>query len=221
MMSMFLCPYKYLVDYVLNPQPSVTGTFSYGNLFENVLVSNLWKQLAGKTIDQAAHQYRAILRQEADRIKRFFPFWNNRNSEFSDLVRRADNYFRNCVIKADDIQNRQATIIPSYKESHMKMRQLFGQARFDVENPVPSTMDLPKAFENLLKNHKKTYSLHALPKPEDREKAPIRDALLAATMNYLNNSSTPEQRVGDWCYNCGNRDICLRSYAPDVFSEVE
>ena len=220
MMDMFLCPYKYLFDYILNPQPSVSGTFSYGNLFENVLVLNLWKRLAGKTIDQAAHQYLSILSQEADRIKRFFPFWNNRNSEFSDLVRRADNYFRNRIVKKANILNRQA-LFPSCKESHMKIRQLFGRARFDVENPAQSTTELPRAFEKLLKNHQKTYSLRAVPKPEDREKAFVRDALLAATMNYLNNSSTPEQRVGEWCYNCGNRDICLRSYAPDVFSEVE
>ena len=222
MMAMFLCPYKYLFDYVLNPQPSVTSTFSYGNLFENVLVSNLWKRLAGKTIDQAAHQYRAILRQEADKIKRFFPFWNNRNSEFSDLVRRADNYFRKRIVKMDEIQNRQATI-PSYKESHMKMRQIFSKASFDRDSSVQTSTELPQAFERLVKNsnNKRIYSLYAVPKPEDRDKAFVRDALLAATMNYLNNSKTPEQRVGEWCYNCGNRDICLRSYAPDVFSEVE
>ena len=222
MMAMFLCPYKYLFDYVLNPQPSVTSTFSYGNLFENVLVSNLWKRLAGKTIDQAAHQYRAILRQEADKIKRFFPFWNNRNSEFSDLVRRADNYFRKRIVKMDEIQNRQATI-PSYKESHMKMRQIFSKASFDRDSSLQTSTELPQAFERLVKNsnNKRIYSLYAVPKPEDRDKAFVRDALLAATMNYLNNSKTPEQRVGEWCYNCGNRDICLRSYAPDVFSEVE
>lgn len=218
MMAMFLCPYKYLFDYVLNPQPGVAGAFSYGNLFENVLVSNLWQRLAGQTVDQAARRYRAVLRQEADRIKRFFPFWNNRSSEFSDLVRRADNYFRNCVVTKEVSQNRQG-VIPSYKESHMKMRQLFGRARFDVENTASSAAELPGAFENLLKNHKKTYSLHALPKPEERGKGPVRDALLAAAMDYLNHSATPEQRAGEWCYHCGNRDICLRSYAPDAFDE--
>lgn len=88
---------------------------------------------------------------------------------------------------------------------------------------VQTSTELPQAFERLVKNinNKRIYSLHAVPKPGGREKAFVRDALLAATMNYLNNSSTPEQRVGEWCNNCGNRDICLRSYAPDIFSEVE
>ena len=68
---------------------------------------------------------------------------------------------------------------------------------------------------------KRIYSLHKLPKAETKNQAPTRQALLQATMDYLNQSSTPEQRVGEWCYNCGNRDICLYSYAPEAFSEVE
>ena len=103
------------------------------------------------------------------------------------------------------------------------MSQFFSKASFDRVSSVQSSTELPQAFERLVKNsnNKRIYSLYAVPKPEDRDKAFVRDALLAATMNYLNNSKTPEQRVGEWCYNCGNRDICLRSYAPDVFSEVE
>lgn len=221
MMAMFLCPYKYLLDYVLNPQPGVSNAFSYGTLFENVLVANVWKRLDGMTVEQAAQQYYVVLRQEADKIKRFFPFWSNRNSEFSDLVRRASNYFKNRIIGVNH-DNRQ-TAVPRYLEIHMEMRKLFGKARFDIDASTQSTVELAAPFELLVRKEegKRVYSLYSLPKPEQRDAAPTRDALLAATMDYLNNSSTPEQRVGEWCYNCGNRDICLRSYAPDAFKEVE
>lgn len=221
MMAMFLCPYRYLFDYILNPQPSVSNTFSYGALFENVLVANLWKRLSGLTVEQAKLQYNAVLQQEAEKIKRFFPFWKNRNSEFLDLIRRADNYFNKCIINISN--NNQKSIIPVYPDSHMKMRQYFGKARFDVESPAQAGEELSQAFESLVKKekNKRIYSLHAIPKEDQKNQALVRNALLKETMDYLNNSGTPEQRVGEWCYNCGNRDICLRSYAPDIFSEVE
>ncbi len=222
MMAMFLCPYKYLLDYVLNPQPGVSNLFLYGRLFENVLVANVWKRLAGFTTEQAARQYYRVVKQEADKIKRFFPFWRNRNSEFSDLIRRADNYFKNRVITPESQHNRQQPV-REYSESHMKMRQIFGKARFDVENNGLAEALRPKAFESLVQQEgeKRIYSLYKLPKAEAKNQEPMRQALLQATMDYLNQSSTPEQRVGPWCYNCGNRDICLYSYAPEAFSEVE
>ena len=222
MMAMFLCPYKYLFDYVLTPQPSVSNIFLYGRLFENVLVANTWKRLAGITTDQAARQYYTVLHQEADKIKRFFPFWQNRNSEFSDLIRRADNYFKNHIITDHNRFNRQSPIC-NYSDSHMKMRQIFGKALFEEETSVQLESDYPQAFENLVRKdgNKRIYPLHALPKEDQSNQAAVRTALLEATMEYLNDSNTPEQRVGEWCYNCGNRDICLRSYASDDFSEVE
>ena len=222
MMDMFLCPYKYLFDYVLAPQPSMNDLFLYEKLFENVLVAQVWKRLSGLPTEQAARQYGAVLQQEAEKIKRFFPFWKNRQSQFADLTRKASNYFKNNIITKENRGNRQSPI-SRYDDRHMKTREIFGKALFIVDDSTQLSAELPKAFENLVKTegNSRTYSLRSVPESEQKNQAALCNGLLKATMDYLNESSTPEQRVGEWCYNCGNRDICLRSYAPDIFSEVE
>ena len=222
MMDMFLCPYKYLFDYVLAPQPSMNDLFLYEKLFENVLVAQVWKRLSGLPTEQAARQYGAVLQQEAEKIKRFFPFWKNRQSQFADLTRKSSNYFKNNIITKENRGNRQSPI-SRYDDRHMKTREIFGKALFIVDDSTQLSAELPKAFENLVKTegNSRTYSLRSVPESEQKNQAALCNGLLKATMDYLNESSTPEQRVGEWCYNCGNRDICLRSYAPDIFSEVE
>lgn len=200
MADMFLCPYRYLLDYVLNPQPTLSGAFLFQKLFENVLISNTWQKIANKPIEEAKRLLVTTLKSESKRIEPYFPFF--RGTEILDLERRAENYI------IYNIFNDTASKVIPYKSKHMKLRMLFGNAKF-----MPNWQDYrPKhpyeAFEMLtkLEDGQKVYSLHSIPEKEDK-------GLLEATLNYLNNTEDNVARSGIWCGFCPNKGICLESFS--------
>lgn len=209
MMDFFICPYRYFFDYVLNPRPCSSNDFLFGNLFENVLIERIWRKLGGSSTDMAAKKYNQVLDQETNVLKRYFPFW--RESEFADLQRKADNYFKYHIVTNENRKNRNSAI-SSYDAQHMTVRKHFGKGAFMVD-PAKEAPGKPLGnFIKLLRieEGKRKYSPHLVPRAGRQDQ--LREELLQSVAAYLNDSDGPEEHTGEWCQNCPNKDICLRFY---------
>ena len=204
MAAMFLCPYKYLLDYVLNPQPIFSGTFMLSKCLENILIENTWKTLAAQTItqNQAEKKLATYVEQEARKLSKYFKFF--KETEILDIQRRVENYIKAKVFK-DENQNKK---VRPLEATHMQLRKTFGDAWFKED-----MQDIPEKhryaeFEGLttIEDGKKVYSTHKVPKVEDKK-------LIQATLHYLNNVDENLERVGNWCVFCPNKNLCLESFA--------
>ena len=69
MADMFLCPYRYLFDFVLNPQPIFSGTFLFQKLYENLLITNVWQQLVNKPMNDAVRVLPSVVSAESQKMK--------------------------------------------------------------------------------------------------------------------------------------------------------
>lgn len=202
MADMFLCPYRYLFDFVLNPQPLFSGTFMFQKLYENILIENVWQQLVNKPMNDAKRALSSVVRTESKKIESYFPFF--RETEILDLERRAENYVIHSVFRDGDIKVRK------YDPTHMQLRKNFGNALF-AENGQDYPSSHPyKAFEKMTKweEGKKVYGLHDIPANEKKE-------LVEATLMYLNDSDENAARAGSWCVYCPNKGVCLESFASE------
>ena len=199
MADMLLCPYRYLLDYVLNPQPIISGTFLFQKLYENLLIEGAWKQLVNKPMDDANRLLLTVIKSQSIKLKSYFPFF--RETEILDLERRAENYVRHSVFKEEFNRVRQ------YEPTHMLLRENFGNALFaESEQDYPERHPLT-AFEALTKweDGKKIYTVHSIPKVENQE-------LIWATLKYINDEDENMARAGSWCTFCPNKGICLESF---------
>ena len=133
MAAMFLCPYKYLLDYVLNPQPIFSGTFMISKCLENILIENTWRTLASQSItqDQAEERLNNYVSQEAMRLSKYFKFF--KETEMLDVQRKVENYIK-AKIFVDE--NRSKKVRP-LEPTHMLLRKTFGDAWFK-ENKQPT-----------------------------------------------------------------------------------
>ncbi len=202
MADMFLCPYKYLLDYVLNPQPVLSGDFLIKKYFVNLLIENTWKATEEKDQKMVCDKLSFFINQEAAKLVRFFPYF--RESDIIDLKKQAENYYSTQVIKPDLQQVRK------YEPTHMQFRRIFGYAEFLEDLQELPEKHLYKAFENLtsIKEGKKSYSVHSVPKVEDKQ-------LSNSLLKYINESEDNNEHVGSWCIYCSDKDICMASYAED------
>lgn len=202
MADMFLCPYRYLFDFVLNPQPIFSGMFLFQKLYENLLITNVWQQLVNKPMNDATRVLPSVVRAESKKMEPYFPFF--RETEILDLERRAENYVIHSVFREGE------TKVRKYEPTHMQLRENFGNALF-AENGQDYPEAHPyKAFENITKweEGKKIYGLHDIPAYEKKE-------LIEATLQYLNDTDENMARAGSWCVFCPNKGICLESYAAE------
>lgn len=206
MMDMFLCPYRFFLDYVMENGPVVQGNFLYQKYFENLLIEAVWKRVGKQKRSDAMKYLPKILEQEAQKLEPFFKFW--KATEIFDLKLRAKNYLVHEIIT----EGYGSTVKP-YAPSHMQMRKLFGAALFSVDVSEVERKNPYTEFEAIAKREgwKKTYPLHSLPKPEDQEKA---DILRAAAKQYINQTCGKDKTAipSDWCTYCVHRGNCMESF---------
>lgn len=206
MMDMFLCPYRFFLDYVMENGPVVQGNFLYQKYFENLLIEAVWKRVGKQKRSDAMKYLSKILEQEAQKLEPFFIFW--KATEIYDLKLRAKNYLVNVVIA----EGNGSTVTP-YDPSHMQTRKLFGAALFSVDVSEVERKNPYTEFEAIARREgwKKTYSLHRLPMPEDQEKA---DILRAAAKQYINQTRGKDKTAipSDWCTYCVHRGNCMESF---------
>ena len=206
MMDMFLCPYRFFLDYVMENEPVVQGNFLYQKYFENLLIEAVWKRVSKQKRSDAMKYLPKILDQEAQKLEPFFKFW--KATEIFDLKLRAKNYLANVIIA----EGNGPTVTP-YSYPHMKTRKLFGAALFSVDVSEVERKNPYTEFEALTRREgwKKIYPLHKVPKPEDQERA---DILRAATKQYINQTCGKDKTAipSDWCTYCVHRGNCMESF---------
>lgn len=206
MMDIFLCPYRYFLDYVVSDAPIIHGQFLYQKYYENILVEAVWKQISMQPLDTSRRMLEDHIRAESRKLRAFFPFW--KDTEIYDLEMRARNYLLHGIIDES-----KGNTVMSYDESHMATRRLFGKAWFSVDlsesvpiNPYPS-------FEKMatVRNGKKEYSLHKLPKPENKQAVA---ALCADAKRFFSQSSTKDTIAisSEWCTYCVHKGNCMNPF---------
>lgn len=210
MMDMFLCPYRYFLDYVMEDSPVFQGSFLYQKFYENYLVDAVWQRVAGQPCSTAMKGLPSYIDAESAKVEDFFPFW--KRTEIHDLKLRARNYLANVIIGSSS----SSTVRP-YAKSHMQMRRLFGLARYDIDISDKEPINPYMAFEKMAsrKYPKKSYSLHSLPKsdqqPTDVQKA---DVLREAARQYVNQTKSKDKTAiaSEWCTYCVHKGTCMEPF---------
>lgn len=206
MMDMFLCPYRFFLDYVMEESPVIQGNFLYQKYFENLLIEAVWKRVGKQNRTDAMKYLPKILEQEAQKLEPFFKFW--KATEIFDLKLRAKNYLIHEIITEG-----YGTTVKPYDPSHMQIRKLFGSAKFVVDISEVERKNPYAAFEQLAVRNgwKKEYSLHKLPKPDVQ---PITDTLRGEAKQYINQTCGKDKTAipSDWCTYCVHRGNCMESF---------
>lgn len=209
MMDMFLCPYRFFLDYVMENAPVVQGSFLYQKYFENLLIEAVWKRVEKKKRSDVMKYLPKILEQEAQKIEPFFMFW--KATEIFDLKLRAKNYLVHVII-----EDSYGSTIKPYDSSHMQVRKLFGAAKFIVDISEVERKNPYVEFEQLAAKNgwKKEYSLHKLPQPRVQ---PIADILCGEAKQYINQTCGKDKTAipSDWCIYCVHRGNCMESFLSD------
>lgn len=206
MMDMFLCPYRFFLDYVMEDGPVVQGNFLYQKYFENLLIEAVWKRIGKQKCSDAMEYLPKILEQEARRLEPFLTFW--KATEIFDLKLRAKNYIVHEIVTGSC----GSTVTP-YDPLHMQTRKLFGAALFSVDVSEVERKNPYVKFEGIARREgwKKIYSLNRLPKPEDHAKA---DILRAEVKEYINQTCGKDKEAipSDWCAYCVHRGNCMEFF---------
>ena len=206
MMDMFLCPYRYFLDYVVSDAPIIHGQFLYQKYYENVLVEAVWKQISQQPLDAARKALDDRIRAESRKLRPFFPFW--KDTEIYDLEMRSRNYLLH-----DIIGKSKGNTVMAYAPSHMTMRRLFGKAWFSADLSESVPVNPYPTFEKIasVRYGKKEYSLHKLPKPENKQ---FTSALCADTKAFLTQSSADDAKAisAEWCTYCVHRGNCMKPF---------
>lgn len=206
MMDMFLCPYRFFLDYIMEDGPVMQGGFLYKKYYENLLIEAVWKRIGRKNRSDVIKFFPRILEQEAQKLEPYFKFW--KKTEILDLKLRAQNY-----LIYDVITDSNGTTVKPYQPSHMQMRKLFGAALFAVDVSEVEKKNPYSKFEELTKRDgwKKIYTLHKLPKPENQALA---DMLRGEAKEYLNQTCSKDKTAipSDWCIYCVHRGNCMESF---------
>ena len=209
MMDMFLCPYRYLLDYVMEDAPVVRDGFLYRKFYENLLVEAVWRRIERRQRAEAMQYLDRIIGQESRRYAPDFNFW--KSSEIYDLNLRARNYLMHEIIGAGS-----GAAVRPYAPTHMQMRRLFGTAKFAVDVSEVERRNPYAGFEALAQRRVplKEYSLHRLPRPEARPgEWPLADALRREAEQYINHTIRRDRAAipSDWCVYCTHRDVCTEA----------
>lgn len=206
MMDMFLCPYRFFLDYVMENGPVVQGNFLYQKYFENLLIEAVWKRVGKQKRSDALKYLPRILEQEAQKLEPFFTFW--KATEVFDLKTRAKNYLVHEVVTDGN-----SLFVKPYNSEHMNMRKRFGAALFAIDVSELERKNPYQEFEALVRRDgwKKIYSLHGLPLHSDQTKA---DILRNETKQYLNQTYRKDKTAipSDWCIYCVHRGNCMESF---------
>lgn len=206
MMDMFLCPYRFFLDYVMEDAPVVQGNFLYQKYFENLLIEAVWKRVGKQNRSDAMKYLPKILEQEAHRLEPYVKFW--KVTEIFDLKVRARNYLVHEVITEGH-----GTMVKPFDAVHMQIRKRFGSAKYIVDISEVERKNPYAGFEQLAVNNgwKKEYSLHKLPLPDAQ---PLADILRGETKKYINQTCEKNKTAipSDWCLYCVHRGNCMESF---------
>lgn len=206
MMDMFLCPYRFFLDYVVGEAPVVQSGFLYQKYYENLLIDAAWRRVQRQPKAQAQKLLSRIVDEESRRLEPYFRFW--KGTEIYDLKRRAWHYLSYRKAAGDGV-------VEAHSPEHMRVRFLFGAAWFGVETGEAEPRNPYGSFERLTgaERGKKIYSLNKLPGPGRRERE-LTEALQRETLRYLEETGWEEKMAlpADWCRYCVHRGSCMAPF---------
>lgn len=210
MMDMYLCPYRYFLDYVVADSPVIQGSFLFQKYYENLLIEAVWKRIAGLQCSVARNYLDQFIDQESQNIEPYFEFW--KSTEILDLKRRARNYLLH-----EKINNGSRSIVEPYNAAHMQMRKQFGAAKFSVDISEVERRNPYSGFDELAvrKYPWKEYSLHRLTESNfPQYKRQLVDRLRNETRCYINQVDGKDKKAipSDWCKYCPHKGMCMESY---------
>ena len=210
MMDMYLCPYKFFLDYVTENSPVAQGNFLYQKQFENLLIEAVWKRIENQPCAIASQHLDKFVNDEGDKLKDYFRFW--KSTEIHDLKHRAYNYLLHEIIN----KSRGATV-SSFDSKHMQIRKQFGLAKYVIDISEAETKNPYTKFEALATTSwpQKEYSLHKLPAQNPRPaQQGLADALRTDAKNYVNQTISTDKTAipSDWCTYCVHRGMCMEPF---------
>lgn len=206
LMSMMLCPHRYLMEYVVEARPVANSDFLYQKVFENALIAGTWVRCSQKPIDQVKQLLRRIVQDEAKKLQRYFFFW--KEIQISDICRRAGNYLEYEIIPKHTRYGFLDTFAGN--ERHTQIRKLYGQGSIFVDISETEPKNPYPAFEAAAKinGFQKVYKLQQF-----KDNASVAPQYLADMRSYLSKSITEKEAVvSDWCTYCSYRNICLEPF---------
>ncbi|MBQ8514250.1 MAG: hypothetical protein IJ496_02530 [Ruminococcus sp.] len=209
MMDMFLCPYRYFLDYVMENEPVIHGSFLFQKYYENLLIEAVWKRIGGMQREEALKCVKRFIDQESRKLEPYFSFW--KATEIYDLKRRAWNYLVHGMIDRG-----YGSAAAPYKPVHMQMRKQFGAAKFVIDISESERKNPYSSFEDLAvrKYPKKEYSLYKLPesgnKPYEQQARALQDEVKC----YISQSKDKGKAAipSDWCHYCSHKGNCMEFY---------
>lgn len=210
MMDMYLCPYKFFLDYVTENSPVVQGNFLYQKQFENLLIEAVWKRIEKQPCTTAAHHLNRVVNDEGEKLKEYFKFW--KATEIHDLKHRAYNYLLHEVINMS-----RGAIVTTFNSKHMQIRKQFGLAKYIIDISEVEIKNPYTKFDSLTTTSwpKKKYSLHNLP-PQNPQpmQQPLVDELRAETRDYINQTISTDKTAipSSWCTYCVHRGMCMEPF---------
>lgn len=203
LMSMMLCPHRYLMEYVIREKPVADSEFLYQKVFESALLHGVWSRCANQKADLIYKNLVGITRNEASKLQKYFFFWNK--IQIEDICRRVVNYMKFGVLEKN-IRNGYLKVYGDIGH-HTEIRKRYGQGSIYVDISEKEPQNPYPAFEAITRKEgqNKIYSLHQF---NDNAKVP--QELLADIRSYLGKSMAEKQTVvSDWCAYCTCKDICL------------
>jgi len=210
LMDMFLCPYRYLLDYVMEDAPIVHGNFLYQKFYENILIEAVWKNIQRQHKSTAKNNLDDIINRESSNINACFSFW--KNSEIYDLRRRVRNYIMHFII--DD--SKSGSTVKRFDTRHMEIRKLYGNALYDIDITEIEPKNPYTEFEALAdqKYPKKTYSLHKLDSITEPSKKAYLTKYYTEIKQYLNQVTSKDKTAisSDWCMYCTHKGNCMEPF---------
>ena len=204
MMDMFLCPYRYLLEYVVQKEPVIKGDFLTQKFFDSLLVEAVWNRIQDQPSAIVLKYLDRTVDSECNKFVPFFGFWTN--SEVFDLKRRATNFLRNQVVG----RKPKVEKINLNSQNYMKARYEFGKAKFTIPIADSEPVNPYPHFEKLSdrKFPQKAYSYYQVAKEQKS------DDLLDEMKNYLNKTSAQENVAipSDWCTYCPQKGVCVEAF---------
>lgn len=201
MMDMFLCPYRYLLEYVVQKEPVIQGDFLTQKYFDSLLVKAVWKRIQNHPSNTVRQYLSRVVNEESDKLKKYFRFWTD--TEIYDLKRRATNFLLGQVIGDFPTAKK-------YNDDRISARLAFGNATFSVSIVDSEPQNPYQSFEQLAQRQfpRKKYSYFPV-------KSSSRSIDLQKEMrDYLNNTSAQENITipSDWCVYCPQKGVCVEAF---------
>lgn len=201
MMDMFLCPYRYLLEYVVQKEPVIQGDFLTQKYFDSLLVKAVWKRIQNQPSTTARNYLRRIVDDESNKLKKYFQFWTE--TEIYDLKRRATNFILGQII--GNLPN-----VKRMNEDRVSARMAFGKALFNVSIIDSEPQNPYQGFERLAQRQfpQKTYSYYNI------KNASSSIELQNEIKDYLNKTTAQENISipSDWCVYCPQKGVCVEAF---------